>query len=442
MLSALKQLWEKAEAAGYRSMASRGLLVCPSCGARPGNIPEGELQVIACPSCGVRASVAEWTGSSVASGSVVPDSATPPEGTRITRSEGSSGEIVWNIPASGNSGGFMVFAILWCGITAIVSGGFLMAFLTGKGIEGNMPEWALIPFFGLFWGVGLGMFYAAFRSKYARHRISAGRDSVILRRELFGRSREKSLDATGITGVSREVFYQRNYRPVFGVEIRGTGGKLRFGSMLTEDEKAWLVSDMKRVMLGKQQDQGTVPSLPRVRQAYFSLPLPAPRSSLMPVALVLIGMGIVFAFVGTRIDEDFQKPAGTEGPRWFRLIEQMFHFTAGGFQGIWMLVSAVIALAGILMLVLHLRSQGKETRLEGTDSEISIRTFRYGRILRDRTFPRSSVTDIRCSGSGSSNGKPMKRIELIVGDKAEKIAWWIDGDIADAFVSEARGALG
>lgn len=36
----------------------------------------------------------------------------------------------------------------------------------------------------------------------------------------------------------------------------------------------------------------------------------------------------------------------------------------------------------------------------------------------------------------------MKRIELIVGDSAERIAWWIDADLADTFVAEARGALG
>ncbi len=125
-----------------------------------------------------------------------------------------------------------------------------------------------------------------------------------------------------------------------------------------------------------------------------------------------------------------------------RIIEHVFHLATQGFLGIWMLISGLIALAGIVMLVSHVKAKGKETRLEATDSEVSIRTFKYSRILRDRTFPRSSVTDIRCSGSGSSNGKPMKRIELIVGDKAEKIAWWIDGDIADAFVAEARGALG
>ncbi|RYD39675.1 MAG: DUF2244 domain-containing protein [Verrucomicrobiaceae bacterium] len=398
MSGVLKKLWERAEAAGYRSMASKNLLVCPACGTRPGEIPKGPVEVIACPSCGVRASAAEWAASSVSNGTASPDSVAPPSGTRITRSGSDGGEVVWNIPASGNSGGLMFFVILWCSITAIVSCGFLMAFLKGDGIKGNMPAWALVLFFGLFWAVGIGMSYAALRSKYARHRISAGAGRVVLRRELFGRSTEKSLDMAGINSVSREVFYQKNYRPVHGIEIKGAGGKLRFGSMLTEDEKAWLVDEMKRVMMRLEQDLlSHAPSpLPRARQAYFSIPLPASRSSVMPMALILIGMGSVFAFVGTRIGQDFA-PARPDGSGALDSLDRVFSFATSGFQTIWMLASGIITIVGLIMLFFNFRSRGKETRLEGTDSDISIRTFKYGRILEDRTFPRSSVTDIRCS---------------------------------------------
>lgn len=444
MLRALIKLWEKAEAAGYRSMASRGLLACPSCGARRSDVPEGPVQLLSCPSCGIRASAAEWTGSSVTNHVAPTDPVVPPSGTRITRSGDNPCEVVWKIPASGKSGGLLFFAIFWCAITAIVSGCFLMAFLTRKEVDGDMPMGTLIPFFGLFWALGLGMSYAAFRSKYARHRISSGPERVVLRRELFGRSTEKALDAAGITGVSCEVFYQKNYRPVFGIEIRGSGGKLRFGSMLTEEEKAWLVADMRRVMM-KEEHSPTVIATARIRvarQAYFSIPLPKARSSLLPTAVLLLVIGTLFVFVGTRIPTGHQSPPGAGGSGDTEIFDLVFEFATQGFQGIWMLVSGIIALVGLVMLLVQLKLRGKETRLEGTGSEISIRTYRHGLVIENQTFPRTSVTDLRCSPSGSSNGKPMKRIELVVGDKAEKIAWWIDGDLADAFVAEALGALG
>jgi hypothetical protein len=36
----------------------------------------------------------------------------------------------------------------------------------------------------------------------------------------------------------------------------------------------------------------------------------------------------------------------------------------------------------------------------------------------------------------------MKRVELIVGDKTEKIANWMDGDLADKLIREVKEALG
>lgn len=444
MVTILRKLLEKAESSGFRSMAAKGLLVCPSCGKTPDGIPVVPGGVIGCPSCGARASAAEWSASSVASREAVPDPGILPVGTRITRSSDPYGAVVWNIPASGNSGGMMFFAIFWCGITAVVSGGFLVAFLTGKGFDGEIPGWVLIPFFGLFWAVGLGMFYAGFRSKYARHHISAGTDRVVLRRELFGRITEKSLDAGSVTTVSREVFYQRDYRPVFGIEIRGARGKLRFGSALTEEEKAWLVSDMGHVMLAKEAASGglATPAPVPARLAYFSIVLPRSRGHLMPSAIGFVVIGVLLAIIGTKVIEDFQTPAGKDGSTGTAVFDLLFGLATGGFDGLWLMGSWTMVLVGLVMLFFHFRSREKETRLEGTELEISIRSYRNGRVLEDRTFPRTSVTDIRCSVSGSSNGKPMKRVELIVGDKAEKLAWWVDGELADAFVAGVRAALG
>lgn len=89
-----------------------------------------------------------------------------------------------------------------------------------------------------------------------------------------------------------------------------------------------------------------------------------------------------------------------------------------------------------------LRAIKKDRRIEGNEAEISIRTYRNGLILEDRSFPRNQVHDIRGTVSGSSNNKSMKRVELIVGDKAEKITSWMDGDLADQLIAEVRAALG
>ena len=46
-------------------------------------------------------------------------------------------------------------------------------------------------------------------------------------------------------------------------------------------------------------------------------------------------------------------------------------------------------------------------RIEAKVTEISIRTYSNGLILKDKSFPRREVSDIRASVSGSSNSTNM-----------------------------------
>ena len=46
-------------------------------------------------------------------------------------------------------------------------------------------------------------------------------------------------------------------------------------------------------------------------------------------------------------------------------------------------------------------------RIEANATEISIRTYRNGLILKEKSFPRREVMDIRASVSGSSNSTNM-----------------------------------
>jgi hypothetical protein len=134
------------------------------------------------------------------------------------------------------------------------------AFLFGLPADGQkFQPWFLYPFLAVFWAIGLGMLFLALHHKYACYRIRVTRDLVTLRREMFGRVKEKSLDAAQVSSVAQVVFYQQNYQPVYGVEVRGRDGKLRFGATLQEAEKAWLVADVKRTVFGKCHAAASLP---------------------------------------------------------------------------------------------------------------------------------------------------------------------------------------
>lgn len=440
-----KKLQGKLEAANFKAAVAKGALACPSCGVKPPGTLANASEILACSACGTRASANEWAAAG-GPGELVGNPDRPPAGTKITRGIDASGANVWHIPASGKSGGLLLFAVLWCAITALVSGGFLFAFLSGEPTHnkgpGKTPDWVIIPFFSLFWAVGLGMFYAGFRNKLAKHRLTVDAGSVTLRRELFGRVRDKSLPAAGIKQVSQAEFYQKNYQPVYGIEIRGDGGKLRFGSILTAEEKAWLVADIRRAIFGNPAPVAIPPASAVAAQSVFSIVLPNSRKHVWPLAVVLVAMGIAFIFIGIRFIDPHFMARSAEAPVVVDLFDKVFGFLTHGFRSIWIIMSGAMAVAGISLIAWLVKTGGQETRIEGSDSEIALRTYKHDRIIKDRSFPRASVTDIRASVSGSSNNRVMKRLELITGDRAEKLASWIDGARADEIVGEVRRALG
>ena len=83
----------------------------------------------------------------------------------------------------------------------------------------------------------------------ARHRVSVGGGRLTLRREMLGRVSEKSLSCAGITTLEQREFYKQNDQPVYGIEIKGAEGKIRFGTKLEEAEKAWLVVELTEAAL-------------------------------------------------------------------------------------------------------------------------------------------------------------------------------------------------
>jgi hypothetical protein len=433
----LEKLAAKAGKAAMDKAFAKGLMRCPKCGQKPAKAPADMETLLRCGSCGFDALPAEWLPELTGVPTAHPDEI--PAGTRITREGCAPDECVWHIPASGKFGFFLFFGLFWTAITAAVSG----AFLFGTPADGqNNKPWFLYPFFAVFWAIGIGMLYAALRNKYARHRITVTRDLVTLRREMFGRIKEKSLVTSQVGSVAQVEFYQQNYQPVYGVEIRGQDGKLRFGTTLREEEKAWLVADIRRVVFGEGH-AGTAAARPpemiaAQRQSSFSFPLPAgPKGHwIMGVVFVCIGLGVIA--IGLHHGPDIPRPGkdGADG------IARAFHAVFSLFSLIPLVVGLVFSGIGVLIVRSTWQGRLRELRLEGDETQIALRTYQHGRVVKEQSFPRSSVSGVRATGTGHVNGKPMKRIDLIVDGKAERIKFWAEGEVADAWAQDVSRALG
>ena len=424
------------------SAKSGRTFVCPECETPLDGKPQRRAQVITCSACGTKASVAEWTQWPAGNERFGRADVPPPE-TRIRR-ESSSAGTAWHIPASGKFGFFLFFGTLWTLLTAVVSGGFLFAFLTGGEVKGNMPEWVLIPFFGLFWAIGLTFLYLGVRQKWMTHQLTVGNGELVLRREMFGRSNEKSLAISEIRSIEQKEFYQQNDQSVYGIEIKGARGKLRFGSALEAAEKAWLVADLREVIFGSaKRDPAALVDAPVISAAdeAFSVEIPHSRNHLWPFAIIL-GVAGAVGFVVSRNLLNNRSESGAKGaPDIVRSFERVFNSLGHSMQVVFFFMAIVMLLGGVGMFVFLIRNRGTVRKLEGNSVEIAIRTYRHNLVWKEKTYPRSQISDIRASESGNSGTTVMKRLELIAGDEVVKVASWVDGNAADSVVAQVRPCL-
>ncbi|MGC4015570.1 MAG: hypothetical protein QM755_13780 [Luteolibacter sp.] len=445
-VSMFKKIISGFEKAQLNSLATKGGLACPACGTLAMQVPSEMNAVITCRSCGHFGSASEWAHGN-AEGNRVGRAGHPPANTRIVR-EGAGSFTTWHIPPSGNGGGLVSFGWIWTIFMVVFSIGWstplwikkvapAIEVHSSKGSAGPMGALLLAGFFTLFWAIGLSMLYFGYRMKNAKHRVMIGNGTVTLLREWRGHRKEKSLPLADLQSISQVVFYSRNYQPVHGVELKGKSGKLRFGSGLKPEEKAWLVADFKAAVW---PEKAAGPRTESGRQtggtgskAVFSTVVPGSAVGGVIFGIFFALMGGAFVAVGIWLI-----PGSHAGASGFGIFK-----TLGiGFQTIWTAMSSVFFLAGCGVSIASIRRLGTEMRIEGTARHVAVRTMKKGAVLKEQLFDRAQVRDIRASESGQTNGKPMKKLELIVGDKAERIAWWVDGEKADAVVDEVRAALG
>lgn len=98
----------KIQQAILRAGLSRGALKCPACQTPAETLPDRPDGIITCHHCGRPASIAEHRAATREQpGLADPDR--PPPATRIHESAPDPATRVWRIPASGTSGGLLLF---------------------------------------------------------------------------------------------------------------------------------------------------------------------------------------------------------------------------------------------------------------------------------------------------------------------------------------------
>lgn len=405
-------------------------------------VPQKLNEISTCSRCGYFGSISEWASSD---GTQVGHADRPPADTRITKENG-VGTRIWNIPASGGAGGLIAFGWIWSIIIGVMLSLILIGGALGKGEIMEKPATFMralqaMPFMLPFIAVGAGMLYFGYRSRMARHKVEIGAGRIVLTRDWLGK-KEKSLLLADVESIELVVFYSQNYKPVHGIEIKGKSGKLRFGSSLKEEEKAWLAADFKRTVWPGTAKIVTDSAFASVKPVEgngtkpFSVVLPK-SFGVKGFGIQLTMMGIIFLVVGFWV---IPGRIGTDSVHDGGLFDTVFSFFRGGFQVIWCLMSSALFLGGVTCLTAWIRGRDVEVRLEGDEHQLALRKMRKGLLLSERTYPREEFRGIRTSNAGQMNGRAMMKIELLLGNRVEKIAGWLEENKANEVVAEVKRA--
>jgi|GEM_PF-1365537 len=418
--------------------STRGTTSCPECGERQPF--ERTKTIFTCPACHYRGSRTEWSmrrmTKLIKDGSVpLPaDPDIPPPGTKIVRRTLDANTIAWELPPSGKSAGLLAFASLWLAFVTFWTFGALIA-----ASSTNDPQSWLFPAFSIpFWAVGLWMLYYGLRTKFAKHLFLIEAREIIMVRSLFGRKKRKALQRASLKWVQKKEFSQQNYTPVYGVEIRGEDGKLRFGTSLSEDEKDWLVADMKRVLWPPDPTPDPHPN-PEANSEPDSLnglveAAAHPRSSrsqlfevtFPPAPSATSTLGLIFGFL---IGGLFLAVGifALRDPDFFRLL--------------WLVVVSFFALPMIAVAVSTWRNRNRIIRVRGDRGEVQVAILRNGEVLEDKHMPRRGSITVHSYNTGQVNGAPRVRIELLGENQVLPIAKWYPQDLAAQPLAVLKAAL-
>ncbi len=204
---------------------------CPSCGAE---LAERGIDLDAgtarCFECGHVAKLAVGPSESVEPRLEKPANA------RAVVDVSRPGQMALYVPGRGGCF-FLLFAIFWLAVTAAVTVGAIAS-------KESFSVLFMVPF----WAVGIGVLLIGLFIRFGVTGVYIDREQFIVTKKLFNQGWTRRGRTADISSIRLAEAYKQNERPVMAVQI-GVGRKTyTFGSFLKDDEKSWLVSELRVFM--------------------------------------------------------------------------------------------------------------------------------------------------------------------------------------------------
>ena len=191
----------------------------------------------------------------------------PPPGVDIQVVKSSADQLVIAVPPGGKKArGLGCFGFIWMAIVVPVSSVFILTD-DADWDGGNAPSlFVLIPFFGLFWAVGIGMIIAWVRMRFTKLFLSVEREQFAIQKTLFGRKKLKKIQLDEKSHAKLIESYSENDVPVSAIQMEGIGQPENFATGLSYEEKRWLANTINQFLgtsgraVNDRTDTGSLPT--------------------------------------------------------------------------------------------------------------------------------------------------------------------------------------
>lgn len=355
--------------------------------------------VATCPKCGHLATLMElgcfagFTAEEDLAGERI--STQPPAGTLINI-ESREATLKWSLPAKGGCTFASAFGSIWC----VVSLGLLLVALPNIKPGANWAgATAAALLLGLSTYIGAALARAGHRDSLAEQTLTLAPDQLVYERRVLKHLEHQSLSRKDITAIELVVAYNREYKPVYAIEIQGSASPIRFGAELAPEEKAWVLHELK-VALGfaeqgsvletagsssgpPQQGQGGI--LVRHQPNNCTIVV-APSPTDLPANVRKLTMAIltfVMAFAGLTL----HLPASENPPAVLWLL-------INGMAVLWFLVFLGIGLVNLGTFLAMRRLDRTRSKITVSQGELRV-VESSGSQLYERVIPATEIRDIR-----------------------------------------------
>jgi eukaryotic-like serine/threonine-protein kinase len=165
------------------------------------------------------------------------DPGLPPPGSLVTYSSDKN-HLEITIPAgTGGNGGMGAFALIWNAFIFVFSAVMISS---GFGAQSLAPFLPFFLFLIPFWGIGIGIGYAALFNRFGKTSVHLERDRAGTVVKEFIIKRSKVFDTEHVSECEISVAYTSNNSPVYQCKLVTPRKGFSFGQKLSNAEKKWI----------------------------------------------------------------------------------------------------------------------------------------------------------------------------------------------------------